>query len=596
MREKGRGMTGTYENGIYREGDVRLSDLSGRRRLPIGRDGFAAAVQESVIIDKSLLIADVLDSSAAVTLFCRPRRFGKSLNMTMLKAFFEIPPASDPNAEDAAYLFEGLSIWDAGGGRYREYQGAYPVIYISFNSVKKQRWEDAKSALRQLIVWEYIRHGYLSDSSELNEQERAYFDRVAGWKATDGDIESSLINLTRLLFKHHGRRTVVLIDEYDAPVMAARDNGYYDEMVSFLKGWLTAALKDGGQALAFACLTGVQRISKESVFSDLNNLVVNTSLNTKYDERYGFTEDEVRALANYLGQAAHFPEMRQWYDGYRFGSVDVYNPWSVLNYFDNDCECAPYWGNTSSNAPIAAMVRGGDARLMRKVYGLLETGGSVEAALDLSVVFGDLDAKPEALWSLLYLAGYLTTDDTEQPNSKDVVRRLRIPNLEIASLYRSEIIDRFAQIAGGRDCLIDLHRALVDGDADAFAEELEGVLLNSASFYDLASENSYHMLLVGLLFGVPGYGNPVSNREAGRGRFDIRLVPERAGLPTVTLELKFERGADTGRLEALAAEALAQIEARAYDAGATESGAGSLRYGIAFSGKSLAVAADRRPS
>jgi len=462
--------------------------------------------------------------------------------------------------------------------------------------VKKQRWEDAKSALRQLIVWEYIRHGYLSDSSELNEQERAYFDRVAGWKATDGDIESSLINLTRLLFKHHGRRTVVLIDEYDAPVMAARDNGYYDEMVSFLKGWLTAALKDGGQALAFACLTGVQRISKESVFSDLNNLVVNTSLNTKYDERYGFTEDEVRALANYLGQAAHFPEMRQWYDGYRFGSVDVYNPWSVLNYFDNDCECAPYWGNTSSNAPIAAMVRGGDARLMRKVYGLLETGGSVEAALDLSVVFGDLDAKPEALWSLLYLAGYLTTDDTEQPNSKDVVRRLRIPNLEIASLYRSEIIDRFAQIAGGRDCLIDLHRALVDGDADAFAEELEGVPLNSASFYDLASENSYHMLLVGLLFGVPGYGNPVSNREAGRGRFDIRLVPERAGLPTVTLELKFERGADTGRLEALAAEALAQIEARAYDAGATESGAGSLRYGIAFSGKSLAVAADRRPS
>ena len=376
-------MTGTYENGIYREGDVRLSDLSGRRRLPIGRDGFATAVQESVVIDKSLLIADVLNSSAAVTLFCRPRRFGKSLNMTMLKSFFEIPPASDPNAEDAAYLFEGLSIWDADDGRYREHQGAYPVIYISFNPVKKQCWEDAWGALNQLIVWEYIRHGYLSDSAELNEQERAYFERVAGWEAADGDIESSLINLTRLLFKHHGRRPVVLIDEYDAPVMAARDNGYYDEMVSFLKGWLTAALKDGGQALAFACLTGVQRISKESIFSDLNNLVVNTSLNAKYDERYGFTEDEVRALANYLGQSAHFPEMRQWYDGYRFGSVDVYNPWSVLNYFDNDCECAPYWGNTSSNAPIAAMVRGGDARLMRKVYELLKAGGSVEAALDL---------------------------------------------------------------------------------------------------------------------------------------------------------------------------------------------------------------------
>lgn len=186
-------MTGTYENGIYREGDVRLSDLSGRRRLPIGRDGFATAVQESVVIDKSLLIADVLNSSAAVTLFCRPRRFGKSLNMTMLKSFFEIPPASDPNAEDAAYLFEGLSIWDADDGRYREHQGAYPVICISFNPVKKQCWEDAWGALNQLIVWEYIRHGYLSDSAELNEQERAYFDRVAGWEAADGDL--SLIHI-----------------------------------------------------------------------------------------------------------------------------------------------------------------------------------------------------------------------------------------------------------------------------------------------------------------------------------------------------------------------------------------------------------------
>ena len=314
------------------------------------------------------------------------------------------------------------------------------------------------------------------------------------------------------------------------------------------------------------------------------------------DERYGFLEKEVAALATYLGADASLGEAREWYDGYRFGAADVFNPWSVVNYFRSGGVADIYWGNTSSNDVLQSVVESADPETMRSVFSLMTEGGTVDAPLDLGVSFPDVATRAGAVWSLLYLAGYLTTDDVAQPNNAGRVRPLRVPNREISEVYRNDIVGRFTGLAGSTRLLSDLHRALVDGDADQLAEELEGVLLNSASCYDLKSENSYHMLLVGLLFGAPGYGNPVSNREAGRGRFDIRLLPERAGLPAITLELKFERGADAGRLEALAAEALAQIEARAYDAEAAGSGAGSLRYGIAFSGKSLAVDVQRRSS
>ena len=583
----------TYENGIYRVGDVRLSDLAGRRMLPVGVSNFRMVVENAVFVDKSLLIADVLRMPGTSYLYCRPRRFGKSLNLDMLQTFFEMPDAGTPGAADSRRLFEGLAIWVAEGGRFREHCGAYPVVHFSFNDVKKPDWNVGYSTVRAAMAQEYLRHGYLLESSSLSDLERERFERIAGGTASEGEFASSLLFLTQMLQKHHGQSVIVLIDEYDAPVMAGYTYGYYDEVVAFLKGWLTGALKDNN-ALAVAVLTGVQRISKESIFSDLNNLRVDTSMDLASDERYGFLDAEVRALAAYRGEESAVALAREWYDGYRFGSVDVYNPWSVLSFFDNRCMPGAYWGNTSGNGVLGDMVKTADEATLGKLYRLLEPGGTVEEPLDLSVVFPDVGVREEALWSMLYLAGYLTTSDVTDPSDTHLPRRLRIPNKEVARLYRSEVIDRFTEVAGGRDRLMTLHRALVEGDAEGFAAELEDILLRVPSYYDLNTANSYHMLVLGLLFNVRGYGVPVSNREAGRGRFDIRVMPEtpEAG-PVLIIELKWARTGtpEAVDLPALAETGLTQASDRAYGADLSEE-APPRRWGLAFSGKNVAVATE----
>lgn len=583
----------TYENGIYRVGDVRLSDLAGRKMLPIGVSNFRMVVENAIFVDKSLLIADVLRMPGTSYLYCRPRRFGKSLNLDMLQTFLEMPASGASGAVDPRRLFEGLAIWDAEGGRFREHCGAYPVVRFSFNNVKSPDWERARGMIRESVASEYERHRYLLDGDELSSDERASFERIVGKRAPDEELSASLLTLTRLLAVHHGKQAVVLIDEYDAPVMAGYTYGYYDEVVVFLKGWLTGALKDNN-ALAVAVLTGVQRISKESIFSDLNNLRVGTPMNVASDERYGFLDAEVQALAAYRGQEDGVAAAREWYDGYRFGNVDVYNPWSVLSFFDNRCMPGAYWGNTSGNGVLGDMVRTADEATLGKLYRLLEPDGIVEEPLDTSVVFPDVGVREEALWSMLYLAGYLTTDDVFDPSDTHLLRRLRIPNKEVARLYRSEVIDRFTEVAGGRDRLAALHRALIEGDAEGAVAELSDILLRAPSYYDLANENSYHMLVLGLLFNMRGYGVPVSNREAGRGRFDVRVAPESAGAgPVLVVELKWARpGSDEAAdLPALASTALAQTKARAYAADLPE-GTSVRRWGLAFSGKFVAAATE----
>ena len=589
--------------GIWAAPGARIIDRTGRKMLPIGRDGFVPAVQESVVVDKTMLIADVLDSGYTVTLFCRPRRFGKTLNMTMMRAFFELPPETDSNVCNLAPLFEGTEVWEADGGRYREYQGAYPVVHISFNTVKKQAWEASYGAIKGIIAAEYARHAYLESSSALLEPDTALFRRIVAGTATDAEWAASLESLCRMLRAHHNKSVVLLVDEYDAPVMAGYTNGYYDEAVDFFKGWLTGALKDGGAALGFACLTGVQRISKESIFSDLNNITVNTTLSSEFDERYGFTDAEVAALAAYLGHADCMAEAREWYDGYRFGKTDVYNPWSVLNYLKQDCAPGVYWLNTSSNSVVGSAVRAADARTLADLYSLTRPGGTVFEPLDLGVVFPDVGVRPDAIWSMLYLAGYLTTNDVMAPDDPWFERTLRIPNREIRRLFEKEIPQRFATDVQGQRAVRDFQRALYQADAVSLQSALEHILLASPSFFDLVNENSYHMLLLGLCFGVEGYEPPVSNREAGHGRCDIQLTPERDSYitaaygrrPFITIEVKHlapdlatdVSGSLTEKLSSLAEAALAQVDDRAYDA-AAHGQMCCVRWGIAFSGKHVA--------
>lgn len=604
------------DNGVWKAPGARIIDRTGRRMLPIGRDSFVVAAQGSVVIDKTMLAADVIDSGYSVILFCRPRRFGKTLNMRMLQAFFELPSISDPTARNRAPLFEGTEVWEARDGYYRQYQGIYPTVYLNLNTVKKLAWHAALGALRNIMVMEYARFGYLADSPTLNETQKAFYERVVRGEASDAELADSLEALCRMLYTHHGMQVVLLVDEYDAPVMAGYTNGYYREVVDFLKGWLTGALKGGGDFLAFSCLTGVQRISKESIFSDLNNLRVSTALGEKFEERFGFSEREVMALASYLGHdLACMEEARLWYDGYRFGDADIYNPWSILNYFDADCTPDVYWGNTSGNSVIGQLMRASDEDTMQKVYDLFEPGGYVSAPIDLGAVFPD-DLRPVApgmLWSMLYLAGYLTTPDTMLPNNVTMRRRLRIPNKEIASVYRSELIERYARAAGGGDRLGAFHDALVAGDAEQVRSQLDVILRDDASCYDITSENSAHMLMLGLCFGLPGYADPRSNKEAGYGRFDIQVEPSDTAVeafsfvkpdrrPLITVELKCLPKAEAPsdgpelaeRLGTLAREALAQIACNAYDAGILPPAAsGRLRWGVAFSGRHVAVACKR---
>ena len=470
-------------NGIWRTAGACIIDRTGRKRLPIGDDGFERAISGSVVIDKTMLIADVLDSGYTATLFCRPRRFGKTLNLTMMQSFFEIPP----DGHSRAPLFEGTDIWRASEGSYQQYQGAYPVIALSLRTAKGLTWQQTYDALKQTIIMEYERHRYLMESSMLSINEKAFFNAITSGQADSGAFAASLERLAGMLKAHHHSPVVVLIDEYDAPVMAshsAPNGGYYTEAVTFLKTWLTGTLKDSGKALAFACLTGVQRISKESIFSDLNNLAVNTALSNEFDERYGFTEHEVQALATYLGHPDCMAQARQWYDGYRFGSIDVYNPWSMLNYFKQGCTPDVYWGNTSGNSVIGELVHGADTDTLSKIYGLMKPNGMVAAPLDLGIVFPDIGARSEAIWSMLYLAGYLTTEDTAAPGMTTIARRLHIPNLEIASLYHAEIIDRFASEAGGNNRLESFQTALRNGDERALSQIITAILRDGAPIVD----------------------------------------------------------------------------------------------------------------
>jgi hypothetical protein len=574
------------ERGVVLAPGARLTDVSRRGWTGSCSDSFGLVFSEGVFVDKSLLVRDVLRGAQA-TLFCRPRRFGKTLAMSMLKDFLECAPCGDPAARSR---FERLDIWEADGGAWRGHQGRYPVVALSLRNAEGSTWEDILAAIGVLVSKEFRRHDYLLDG-ELNSGDRAQFERMVAGEPAPGELAGSLSFLTELLHARHGHKAVVLIDEYDAPITSALSIGAYREAVAFVRPFLSGALKSNDH-LEKGVLTGVQRVSKESIFSGLNNVDVNTPLNQAADERFGFTQAEVEALASYLGHPESAPVLKEWYDGYRFGEADIYNPWSVLSFFAKGRRARPYWVNTSGNSILGEALSSPDEDVVDGMVSLLEPGAEVVAAVDPNVAYGELADNPGGVWSVLYMSGYLTTDDTESAAGPAGECPLRVPNLEVLGAYRAEVVGRAVRAAGsaGRPAF---HRAVASGDEAAVLRVLGRVALNSASSHDLTAESPCHMLLLGLLYWMRGYKDPVSNREAGLGRFDVQVAPEAPSpsTPALTFEVKFAKGAGDGRLAALAREGLAQIESRAYDA--AFGGSPRVRWGVAFSGKRVAVACER---
>lgn len=555
-----------------------------RKKLPIGIENFEEFSSEDFYYaDKTLFIKELLQNWGKVNLFTRPRRFGKSLNMSMLKCFFEI--GSDPA------LFEGLKIMQEKGLRER-YMGKFPVISISLKSVGGLKYDSAVAALRTVIGNEAGRFRFLRDSAKLDEADKNAYNQLINvevkgsskYAMPDDTLIDSLKTLSLLLEKHYSQKVILLIDEYDVPLDKAFQSGYYDEMVSFIRSLLDNALKTN-DSLYFAVLTGCLRISKESIFTGLNNLKVHTISDARYDEYFGFTNADVDEILKFYGLTSYKDVIRDWYDGYRFGKTDVYCPWDVINYCDEllaDPAAPPknYWANTSGNDLIRRMLKNANLTTKNEVEELLN-GGQITKRIKQELTYREIDDSIENVWSVLYAAGYLTGMHVEQENAD--IFRLWIPNGEIQKLFYELVEDWFREVTRSDTSRISRFCAAFQiGDTAVIQEMLSDYLWDSISVRDTAvrrnmKENFYHGMLLGLLQNQDSW-LVKSNAETGEGYSDISIqTPNRTG---IVIELKY---AEDGNMEKACAEALKQIEEKKYAEGLKRRGVKKIiRYGIAF--------------
>ena len=510
-------------------------------RIPLGQSDFRQLRREGLTyIDKSLLIQTVLDDTAHVLLLPRPRRFGKTLNLSMLRYFLEKSP------EPRAALFAGLAIASAGES-YQQHFQRYPVVSLTFKDVKALSWPKCRDAMADILSAAYGEHGYLADAGILDAKEAASFAAIHEGRASDAELWVSLGRLCVYLARYHHERVVLLIDEYDTPIHAGYGSGYYAEVIEFFRNFLSAGLKDNA-ALFKGVLTGVLRIAKDSLFTGLNNLEVYSLLRPEYSSCFGFTESEVQDLLTQAERQAHLPEVQRWYNGYLFGGQVIYNPWSVLSFVKHaEPLCQPYWVETSSNDLVRQQLieRGlGFTDLFERLL----HGQPIDVAVSESVALRDLEDQPDLLWSLLLFTGYLKVV-SKRIESRKLRCELAIPNDEVLSIYEDLFSDWISQGLGGSQQRDQFLRALLGGDADLCERLLRRWMLSSASFYDTASldppERFYHGFVLGLLVSLHSRYEVLSNRESGYGRCDVMIVPRSPGQPGVVLELKVrddERG------------------------------------------------------
>ena len=550
-----------------------------RLPLPIGVADYRLASTEYYYIDKTLMIKEFLDERPMVSLFTRPRRFGKTLNMDMLRTFFE------KTAEDTSVYFRDKAIWQC-GERYRSYQGKYPVIFLTFKDVKFTTWQETFQSIRELIAKEAYRHIELKDSDRCDAFDKKAFLRLQQGNADETELANALADLSLALHKHYGIAPIIIIDEYDIPIQQGYMQGFYDKVILFMRNLFSGGLKDN-KHLSYGFLTGILRVAKESIFSGLNNLVINSVLDNKYSEYFGFTASEVQQMAAYYGVADKYAELCAWYDGYRFGRTEIFNPWSVINYFNNGCEPRAFWQTTGSNDIIGEIIGVADAEIYERLTSLVN-GRSFVTYIDTSVIYPQIKSNPSSIYSFLLVAGYLKVLKTVPAFSGDFMCEVALPNKEIAYVYNKEILQKLDKLIP-MAAAISMQEALYSADSQKLKAVMQSLLANSVSSFDTAGENFYHGFMLGLC-ALLSNAYVTSNREAGDGRYDIQLMPKNVALPGILIELKAEKHADAEQLKKLAAVALKQIHDKNYAADMQSHGVKTIyKYGVAFSGKKVEI-------
>ncbi len=551
-----------------------------RKPFPVGVSNYRELCEFYYYVDKTLIIKDFLDERPKVSLFTRPRRFGKTLTMDMLKTFFEL------SQEDTSVYFQDKKIWQC-GENYRKHQGKYPVIFLSFKDVKCDTWKDTYRLITQIIELEFIRHSELAKSEKVTI--RDFYYKIVNGTAEESEYVFSLKNLSQMLREHYGTAPVIIIDEYDTPIQQGHTKDFYDKVIEFMRNLFSGCLKDNDVNLSFGFLTGILRVAKESIFSGLNNLTINSILDDRYSQYFGFTAEEVEEMAAYHGAVDKLSEIREWYDGYRFGDTEIYNPWSVINYFNKNCKPESYWENTGNNAVIGELLAETDEEIFDNLKELLQ-GRTITTYVDTNVIYPEIKKNPSSVYSFLLVSGYLKLAEAGLTDIGALMCRVSLPNKEIALVYKKEIIDRLQQV-NTQSTSIAIQEALYTGNTDKLQKYLQKFLLESVSYYDTYNENSYHMMLLGLCAVMSDKYVISSNREAGEGRYDIALRPKKDSLPGFLIELKAEKDCSEQRLKELAEQALQQIEEQKYDVQmASERVSPVIKYGIAFSNKRVQIA------
>ena len=543
--------------------------------LPIGVDNFEELItKDYFFVDKTLFIRDLLDMKGEVNLFTRPRRFGKTLNMSMLRYFFEM------EEDNAGRLFAGTKIMSA-GEEYLKWMGQFPVISLTLRSMKQATWELSFEMLKKAIREEYSRHWKTVEASgRLNDADRERFQRIRDLKGTDADYADALKFLSECLYICTGKKTIILIDEYDVPLENAHFAGFYEQMTALLRSLFESALKTN-ENLEFAVMTGCLRISRESILTGLNNLKIMPITAEDYAVYFGFTPDEVEAMLRFYDLEMNLKTVQRWYDGYQFGSTEVYNPWSVINYVDScrtnkDAFARPYWSNTSSNSIVRTLVEKADLSVKQEIEALIE-GKTITKPIHEDITYEDMDSTQDNLWNFLFFTGYLKKI-REQQEGETIYMEMAIPNSEVRYIYKNTVLRWFEEKTDKKE-LSPLYESILNGDTEKMAEILSENLMETISFYDY-QESYYHGFLAGMLKNIGNY-IVLSNRESGNGRPDIILKYPSVRGKAVIIEIKVS-GTYQG-LEEKCDEALRQIEEQKYEEALRQEGYQNImKYGVAF--------------